>query len=125
MTELYILGPGGRRTPDPVSLYRLITFFAALAAMLRCGAEAPPLWRRDLAAPSLTARVFFAKRWIDPLAMVCGFLWMMIVMLGEPGKRVPPLQGAIAGGHVLALAGAAASARRGRPIKQSSCNACC
>ena len=70
---------------DPVTLYRLITLFAASAAMIRCGAEALVLWGWNPSDPMLTARVVMAKRWFDPVALGLGFLWMTIVMLGEPG----------------------------------------
>jgi hypothetical protein len=70
---------------QPVSLYRLVTLFAALASTLRCGAEAMMLWGWNPADPIMTARVIMAKRWIDPVALLCGVTWMAIVMLGEPG----------------------------------------
>ncbi|WP_404711476.1 hypothetical protein [Sphingomonas sp. MMS24-J13] len=70
---------------DPVSLYRCITFLAALAVFLRCGAEALLLWGWSPTDVEVTKRVVMAKRWIDPLAVWCGILWMTIVMLGEPG----------------------------------------
>jgi hypothetical protein len=70
---------------DPVSLYRLVTMMAATAATLRCGGEAMMLWGWNPADPDTTARVIMAKRWIDPIALSCGVLWMAIVVLGEPG----------------------------------------
>ena len=70
---------------DPVTLYRLVTLLAAIAVMLRCGAEALLLWGWSPTDPELTKRVVMAKRWIDPAAVACGFVWMSIVMLGEPG----------------------------------------
>lgn len=72
---------------DPVTLYRLITFFAATALTLRCGAEAMMLWGWAPKDPVMTARVIMAKRWIDPIAVGLGALWMAIAILGEPGME--------------------------------------
>jgi hypothetical protein len=69
---------------DPVSLFRFITMAAAGAAMLRCGAEALLLWGWNPTDPSTTARVVMAKRWIDPVAIALGFIWMAVAILGEP-----------------------------------------
>lgn len=70
---------------DPVSLYRLVTMLAATGMMLRSGAEALNLWGWNPADPIMTARVVMAKRWVDPISLCCGVIWMSIVMLGEPG----------------------------------------
>lgn len=70
---------------DPVSLYRSITLLAATALTIRCGAEALSLWGWNPLDPVTSARVMMAKRWLDPISLGCGFLWMAIVLLGEPG----------------------------------------
>ena len=70
---------------DPVTLYRLITLLAGVGLTLRCGAGAMELWGWNPSDPATTARVLMAKRWIDPIAVACGFIWMAIVILGEPG----------------------------------------
>ncbi|WP_311270480.1 hypothetical protein [Sphingobium sp. WCS2017Hpa-17] len=69
----------------PVSLYRGITLLAGLGITLRCGAEAMFLWGWNPADVVTSARVSMAKRWIDPIAVGCGLMWMTIVILGEPG----------------------------------------
>nr|WP_317893695.1 hypothetical protein [uncultured Sphingomonas sp.] len=69
----------------PVTLYRGITFLAAVALMIRCGTEALNLWGWNPADPATYARVVMAKRWLDPVALGCGLSWMAIVVLGEPG----------------------------------------
>lgn len=69
----------------PVSLYRAITLLAGLGITLRCGAEAMFLWGWNPADVVTSARVSMAKRWIDPIAVGCGLMWMTIVILGEPG----------------------------------------
>ena len=70
---------------DPVSLYRLITLLAGTALMIRCGAEAVSLWGWNPDDPTLTARALMAKRMVDPISLLCGFTWMGMVVLGEPG----------------------------------------
>lgn len=70
---------------EPVTLYRTITLLAAAGLTLRCGAAAMELWGWNPADPETTARVLMAKRWIDPIAVGSGLLWMAIVILGEPG----------------------------------------
>lgn len=70
---------------DPVTLYRAITLFAGIGIALRCGAEAMFLWGWNPADAVTSARVSMAKRWIDPIAVGCGLMWMTIVVLGEPG----------------------------------------
>jgi hypothetical protein len=70
---------------DPVTLYRAVTLFAGIGITLRCGAEAMFLWGWNPADAVTSARVSMAKRWIDPIAVGCGLMWMTIVVLGEPG----------------------------------------
>ncbi len=70
---------------DPVSLYRLITLLASAAIALWCGAEALLLWGWSPSDVETTKRVVMAKRWIDPIAMGLGFVWMGIVTVGEIG----------------------------------------
>lgn len=69
----------------PVTLYRTITFCAGVGITLRCGAEAMFLWGWNPADVVTSARVSMAKRWIDPIAIGFGVMWMTIVILGEPG----------------------------------------
>lgn len=69
----------------PVTLYRVITLFAGIALTIRCGAEALSLWGWSPDDPVTTARVMMAKRYLDPFALVFGFSWMGIVLVGEPG----------------------------------------
>lgn len=69
----------------PVSLYRTILMLAGTGIALRCGAEAMHLWSWSTHDPARIATAVMAKRWIDPLAMACGFAWMTIAILGEPG----------------------------------------
>lgn len=73
------------RPLDPVTLYRAVTLFAGIGITLRCGAEAMFLWGWNPADAVTSARVSMAKRWIDPIAVGCGLMWMTIVVLGEPG----------------------------------------
>jgi hypothetical protein len=70
---------------DPISLYRIIVMLAGAGVALRCGSEAMLLWGWNTADPETTARVVMAKRWIDPIAIMCGVTWMAIVVLAEPG----------------------------------------
>ena len=53
--------------------------------MIRCGAEAVSLWGWNPDDPTLTARALMAKRMVDPISLLCGFTWMGMVVLGEPG----------------------------------------
>lgn len=69
----------------PVSLYRAILTLAGLGLTLRCGVEAMLLWGWEPANPEQVARITMAKRWIDPISLGCGALWMSIAILGEPG----------------------------------------
>lgn len=69
----------------PVSLYRMILMLAGLALTLRCGVEAMLLWGWEPKNPTQVARIMMAKRWIDPISLGCGALWMSIAILGEPG----------------------------------------
>lgn len=59
--------------------------FAGIALTIRCGAEALSLWGWSPDDPVTTARVMMAKRYLDPIALVFGFAWMAIVLVGEPG----------------------------------------
>lgn len=83
----------------PVTIYRVILFFAAAGLSLRCGASAMELWGWNPDDPATTARVVMAKRWIDPIALGCGMIWMSLAVLGEPGVehqlRKLPLPGEI------------------------------
>lgn len=83
----------------PVTIYRTILFLAALGFTLRCGAGAMELWGWNPLDLATTARVLMAKRWLDPVAIVCGLLWMSFAILAEPGiehqLRKPPLPGVV------------------------------
>lgn len=70
---------------DPVTIYRAILLFAATGLTLRCAAEAMNLWGWNPQDPVTAARVMMAKRWIDPIALGCGLVWMSLAILGEPG----------------------------------------
>lgn len=70
---------------DPVTIYRLILLLAAGAMTPRCGAGALELlgWSPD--DPTTTARVTMAKRWLDPIAICLGMIWMGLAILGKSG----------------------------------------
>jgi hypothetical protein len=70
---------------DPVTIYRMIVLFAALGLTLRSGAAAMELWGWNPDYLETIARVMMAKRWIDPIALGCGMIWMSLAILGEPG----------------------------------------
>lgn len=70
---------------DPVTIYRLIVLFAAIGLTLRSGAAAMELWGWNPSNPETIARVMMAKRWIDPIALAFGMMWMSLAILGEPG----------------------------------------
>lgn len=84
---------------NPVSIYRFILLFAAAGFTLRCGAGAMELWGWNPEDAATTARVVMAKRWLDPIAVACGLIWMVLAILAEPGVehqlRKPPLPGDI------------------------------
>lgn len=69
---------------DPVSLYRIIIFLAGCAVASRGGAEAVSLWSWSSGDAVTVQRVVEAKRWLDPLSVGCGFLWMTLHVLAEP-----------------------------------------
>jgi len=81
----------------PVQIYRAILLFAAAGFTLRCGSGAMVLWGWNPDDPITTARVVMAQRWLDPIALACGMIWMGLAILGEPGLehqlRKPPLPG--------------------------------
>lgn len=70
---------------DPVSIYRFILFAAACGLTLRCGSAAMELWGWNPEDPVTIARVMMAKRWLDPIAVGFGMIWMTLAILGEPG----------------------------------------
>jgi hypothetical protein len=84
---------------NPVTIYRAILLLASFGFTLRCGAGAMVLWGWNPGDPATTARVVMAQRWLDPIAISCGFLWMALAILAEPGVehqlRKPPLPGNI------------------------------
>ena len=69
---------------DPVSLYRIIIFLAGCAVASRGAAEAVSLWSWSSGDAVTIERVAEAKRWLDPLSVGCGFLWMTLHILAEP-----------------------------------------
>lgn len=69
---------------DPVSIYRIIIFLAGCAVASRGGAEAVSLWSWSSGDAVTVERVAEAKRWLDPLSVGCGFLWMTLHTLAEP-----------------------------------------
>lgn len=69
---------------DPVSVYRLIVFLAGCAIASRGGAEAVSLWSWSSGSADTVQRVHEIKRWLDPLSIGCGFVWMALHMLAEP-----------------------------------------
>jgi len=69
---------------DPVSLYRIIIFLAGCAIASRGAAEAVSLWSWSSGDAATIERVAEAKRWLDPLSVGCGFLWMALHILAEP-----------------------------------------
>lgn len=69
---------------DPVSIYRIIVFLAGCAIATRGGAEAVSLWSWSSGDAATIERVAEAKRWLDPLSVGCGFLWMGLHTLAEP-----------------------------------------
>ncbi len=69
---------------DPVSIYRIIVFLAGCAIASRGGAEAVSLWSWSSGDASTIQRIMELKRWLDPLSVGCGFLWMGLHMLAEP-----------------------------------------
>jgi hypothetical protein len=69
---------------DPVSLYRIIVFLAGCAIASRGAAEAVSLWSWSSGDAATIERVAEAKRWLDPLSVGCGFLWMGLHILSEP-----------------------------------------
>lgn len=69
---------------DPVSVYRIIVFLAGSAIASRGLAEAVSLWSWSSGDADTIERVAEMKRWLDPLSVGCGFLWMALHMLAEP-----------------------------------------
>jgi hypothetical protein len=69
---------------DPVSIYRIIVFLAGCAIASRGGAEAVSLWSWSSGDAATIERVAEAKRWLDPLSVGCGFVWMALHVLAEP-----------------------------------------
>lgn len=69
---------------DPVSIYRIMIFLAGCAVASRGGAEAVSLWSWSSGDATTIERVAELKRWLDPLSVGCGFLWMALHILAEP-----------------------------------------
>jgi hypothetical protein len=69
---------------DPVSIYRFVIFLAGCAVASRGGAEAISLWSWSSGDAHTIERVAELKRWLDPVSVGCGFLWMALHILAEP-----------------------------------------
>jgi len=69
---------------DPVSIYRFIILMAGTAIALRGGAEAVSLWSWSSGDAGTVERIAELKRWLDPLSVGCGFVWMTLHTLAEP-----------------------------------------
>lgn len=69
---------------DPVSVYRIIIFLAGCAVASRGAAEAVSLWSWSSGDAATIERVAEMKRWLDPLSVGCGFVWMTLHTLAEP-----------------------------------------
>ena len=69
---------------DPVSIYRIVIFLAGCAVASRGGAEAISLWSWSSGNVHTIERVAELKRWLDPVSVGCGFLWMALHILAEP-----------------------------------------
>ena len=69
---------------DPVSIYRIIVFLAGCAIASRGGAEAVSLWSWSSGDARTIERIAELKRWLDPLSVGCGFVWITLHMLAEP-----------------------------------------
>ncbi|KQN33629.1 hypothetical protein [Sphingomonas sp. Leaf38] len=69
---------------DPVSVYRIIVLLAGCAVASRGAAEAVSLWSWSSGDADTIERVALLKRWLDPLSVGCGFLWMALHILAEP-----------------------------------------
>ncbi len=80
---------------DPVSVYRIIIMLAGCAVATRGGAEAISLWSWSSGNAETVQRVAEFKRWLDPLSVGCGIVWMTLHVLAEPmiehQLRVAPL----------------------------------
>jgi hypothetical protein len=68
----------------PVSIYRGIIFLAGCAIASRGGAEALSLWSWSSADVATIRKISELKRWLDPLSVGCGFVWMALHVLAEP-----------------------------------------
>ena len=71
------------RWPHPVTIWRLLLFFAGSGVFLRCGSEAMNLWAWNPQDPTTTARVMMSKRWVDLAALGCAAAWMTIATLSS------------------------------------------
>jgi hypothetical protein len=69
---------------DPVSVYRFIVFLAGCAVASRGGAEAISLLSWSSGDAATIQRISELKRWLDPLSVACGFVWMALHILAEP-----------------------------------------
>ena len=69
------------RWNDPVSLYRFGWFCAGMGLVLRCGGAAMSLWAWDPQAARTAATVLNLQRYLDPIALLFGAGWMLILVL--------------------------------------------
>ena len=59
-------------------------FLAGCAVASRGGAEAVSLWSWSSGNAGTIERVAEMKRWLDPLSVGCGIMWMVLHNLAEP-----------------------------------------
>jgi len=69
---------------DPVSIYRGIVMLAGAAIASRGLVEADSLWSWSSQDAEIIERVAEVKRWLNPVSVGCGFLWMALHTLAEP-----------------------------------------
>ena len=73
------------RSAHPVTIWRLTILCFAAGIALRSGAEAATLWGWDPLDPAGTGAFLFAKRLIDPVAMLFGLTGLTLSYLSARG----------------------------------------
>lgn len=63
---------------DPVSIYRIMILLAGCAVASRGFAEAVSLWSWSSGDVGTVTRVAQVKRWLYPLSVGCGFIWIAL-----------------------------------------------
>ena len=66
-----------------VAIQRVIILLFSAAITLRCGAEAVSLWGWDPSDPIGTGWYIAAKRFVDPVAVLCGLAALALFVLSE------------------------------------------